>query len=91
MVVGGYDYGWISLGKSGGCNYSRKFSWNKTARLWLDPANVWITLTHIHQGGCDNNNFNSENNCHMVVQQVLNYIIIIDDQQINEDHVSNND
>jgi len=30
--------GWISLGKSSGCNYDRKCNWNKMARLRPDPA-----------------------------------------------------
>jgi hypothetical protein len=52
---------------------------------------IFILSTNIHNGGCDNNNFNGENNCHVVVQQAFKYIIIIDNQQINENHASNND
>jgi hypothetical protein len=52
---------------------------------------IFILSTNIHKGGCDNNNFNGENNYHVVVQQVLKYIIIIDDQQINKNCASNND
>ncbi len=54
-------------------------------------TNIFILSTNIHKGGCDNNNFNSQKNCHVIVQQVLNYIIIINDQQINEDRASNSD
>jgi hypothetical protein len=34
VVVGS----WISLGKSGGYDYGREFSWNKTIKLRPDPA-----------------------------------------------------